>query len=172
MYSFDTLLQRRTPKTIKCVKNEIRSWNRDRYPFQEDFIFILHPFRAPGRPSGAQDASKAPQERSQTLLETLFGRLCGSLGTLLGGLGPFWSAQGHHGVLPRLFGSHFRKDFKWISKSIADFERDELIRFNIVRRSNPRVQGSRGPELQGSAASLIRSPRGMHYAGSAGPRRV
>ena len=35
----------------------------------------MHPFRAPwaspGRPSGAQDASKAPQERSQTLLETL-----------------------------------------------------------------------------------------------------
>ena len=47
------------------------------------------------------DVSKAPQERSQTLLETLFGRLWGSLGSLLGALGPFWSAQGPSRGYPR-----------------------------------------------------------------------
>ena len=65
-------------------------------------LSILHSFQAPwaspGRPSGAQDASKAPQERSQTLSETFFGRLWGSLQALLGALGPFWSAQDPPGL--------------------------------------------------------------------------
>ena len=59
----------------------------------------------------AQDASKAPQERSQTLLETLFGRLWGSLGALLGAFGSFWSAQGPPGRALAPLWELFLKDF-------------------------------------------------------------
>ena len=48
-----------------------------------------------GRPNGAQNAPKAPQERSQTLLETHFGRLF------------FGALRALQGVPPRLFGTTF-----------------------------------------------------------------
>ena len=87
--------------------------------FQQDVEPLLHPFRAPwaspGRASGAQDASEAPQERSQTLLETHFGRLWGALGAFLNALGPFWSAQRPLQGLCRVFagglGAHFQLIF-------------------------------------------------------------
>ena len=56
-------------------------------------------------------ASKAPQERSQTLLETLFGCLWVSLGALLGAFGSFWSAQGPPGRAPAPLWELSLKDF-------------------------------------------------------------
>ena len=61
-----------------------------------------------------QSASKAPQERSQTLLETLFGRLWVPLGAFLGALWPFWNAQDLPGGTPALVWDQFLKDLAWI----------------------------------------------------------
>ena len=50
--------------------------------------------------------------------ETLFSRLWGSLGALLGALGPFWSAQGPPGGTPAPVWDHFWKDLAWIWRSV------------------------------------------------------
>ena len=69
-------------------------------------------------PKSSRSASKAPQERSQRRFETLFGCLWGSLGTLLGALGPSWSAQGPPGDTPASVWDQFLKDFAWMWRSV------------------------------------------------------
>ena len=54
----------------------------------------------------------------KTHLETLFGRLWGSLGAILGALGPFWSAQGPPGGTPTPVWDQFWKDLAWIWRSV------------------------------------------------------
>ena len=61
----------------------------------------------PGNPNGAQDASEASPKRSQTLSETLFRRLWGSLGGLLGELGLLERPRGGPGAVLVPFGTHF-----------------------------------------------------------------
>ena len=62
-------------------------------------------------PKSSQSGFKAPQERSQRRFETLFGHLWGSLGALLGALGPFWNAQGPPGGTPAPVWDQFFKGF-------------------------------------------------------------
>ena len=93
-----------TPKSMLPSRREHR--------FQKISVSAIYPhfglkIPSPGRPNGAQDAPKAPQERSRTLLETLFGRLWGSLGALLVLLGRFGALRALQGVPPRLFETIF-----------------------------------------------------------------
>ena len=62
---------------------------------------------SPGDPNGAQDASEASPKRSQTLSETLFRRLWGSLGGLLGELGLLERPRDGPGAVLVPFGTHF-----------------------------------------------------------------
>ena len=93
------------------MKTKVSMRDPARHHFEELFKqFWLH-FGPIWLPKSFQSASTAPQERSQMRFETLFGRLWGSLGALLGRswapLGRFGALRALPGVFPRLFGSNF-----------------------------------------------------------------
>ena len=70
--------------------------SRREHRFQKISVSVVH-LDFDREINGVQDASKAAQKRSQTLFKTLFHRLRGSLGALLGGLGLLgesWDAPG------------------------------------------------------------------------------